>query len=248
MGQRFIFASLLGISFLTGAISLAAEVRVGGGGAACSRFFTLAVDSLQVETGIAMTVVPSTPGLGLIELNFGIVDVATAAVPLEDMLKGATMNGLSIDPSPFTVTEIGTNKTLVFTHRGNSVKTLSKKQLKDIFTGKITNWKEVGGANLDIVVTWGITTQGQNDLFIKQILDGNNITLKHKSVTDYKMIKAFIEKTPGAIGINPEGFVNHRTNNPEIPLIISPVIAVTKGKPSPEADKLIQFVKEYAKK
>jgi len=248
MGKRFIFAALIGIFFLSGTISLAAEVKIGGGGAACYRFFAPAVDSLQVETGIVMTVSSSTPGLGLIELNFGIVDIATAAVPLEDMLKGATMNGITIDPSPFTVTEIGTNKTLVFTHRGNSVKALSKKQLKDIFSGKITNWKEVGGANLDIVVTWGIVTQGQNDLFIKQILDGNYVTPKHKAVTDYKMIKAFIEKTPGAIGIDPEGFVSHRTNNPETPLIISPVIAVTKGKPSPEVEKLIQFVREYAKK
>lgn len=57
----------------------------------------------------------------------------------------------------------------------------------------------------------------------------------------------FVEKTPGAIGIDPEGLVSARTNNPQTPLILSPVIAVTKGKPSANAEKLIRFVKEFAK-
>lgn len=247
MKKGFMVASLVGMLFLAETISLASEVKVGGGGAACNGFFIPAKESLKAETGIAMKVMPSTPGLGLIELHAGIVDLATAAVPLGDMLRGAAINGITLNPLEFIVHEIGNNKTLVFTHKSNKVKTLSKEQLKDIFTGKITNWKQVGGADQEIVVTWGIATPGQNTLFTKQVLDGNYVTLKHHEVTNYESIINFVEKTPGAIGIDPEGLVSARTNNPQTPLILSPVIAVTKGKPSAHAEKIIRFVKEFAK-
>lgn len=248
MNTVFMITSLLGMILLTETSSFAAEIKIGGGGAACSGFFAPAANSYQVETGNVMIVTPSTPGLGLIELNCGIVDIATGAVSLDTMINGAAKEGVPLDPSQFNVIEIGDNRTLVFTHLSNKVKTLSKNQLKDIFTGKLTNWKQLGGQNIEIVVTWGIATPGQNEIFTKQILDGEPVTHKQQHATDYKMIKAFIEKTPGAIGIDPEGFVNGRTNNPETPLVTSKVIAVTKGKPSAEVMKLIQFVKEYAKK
>jgi len=247
MKKGFLAAFLLGMLFLTETISFAADIKVGGGGAACNGFFIPAAESFKAETGVAMKVMPSTPGLGLIELHAGIVELATAAVPLSDMLRGAAINGITLEPSSFMVHEIGINKTLVFTHNSNKVKTLSKEQLKDIFTGKITNWKQVGGADQEIVVTWGLATPGQNALFTKQILDGNYVTLKHHEVTNYESIINFIAKTPGAIGIDPEGLVSSSTNNPQTPLILSPVIAVTKGKPSANAEKLIRFVKELAK-
>jgi phosphate transport system substrate-binding protein len=247
MKKGFTTAILVGMLSLAATVCLAAEVKVGGGGAACKGFFAPATESFEAETGIILKVMPSTPGQGLIELNAGHLDVATSAVTFEAMIKGAAKSGITIDPSQFTVNEIGTNKTLVFTHKSNPVQTLSKKQLQDIFTGKKTNWQQVGGADQEIAVAWGVATPGQNGLFTQQILEGKSIAQNHQELTDYKSIKAFIEKTPGAIGIDPQGYVSASTRNPKIPLITSTVIAVTKGKPSAEAEKLIQFVKEYAK-
>jgi hypothetical protein len=49
-------------------------------------------------------------------------------------------------------------------------------------------------------------------------------------------------RTPGAIGIDPQGFASSVTKNPKIPLISSKVITVTKGKPSTDVEKLIKYV------
>jgi phosphate transport system substrate-binding protein len=48
-------------------------------------------------------------------------------------------------------TIIGYDALTVFVNKNNPVKNLSKEQIKGIFTGKITNWKEVGGKNAPIV-------------------------------------------------------------------------------------------------
>jgi phosphate transport system substrate-binding protein len=245
MRKNMLVAALAGMVLLATTVSHAAELKIGGGGSACLGYFAPLVEACQAEAGITMKIKASTPAQGLIELNDGHLDIATAAVSFDIMVKGAARNGITIDPSQFTVREIGSNKTLVFTHKSNKIIKLSKKQLQDIFTGKVVNWKDVGGANEKIIVVWGLATPGQNELFTRQILDGKSVTQKHQEVPDYKGIRDFIAKNPGAIGIDPHGFVSAATNNPKIPLITAPVIVVTKGEPSAEVEKLLQFVKGY---
>ena len=49
---------------------------------------------------------------------------------------------------------------------------LSKEQLKDIFTGKKTNWKDVGGKDMPIAVVYGNKIPGTNNVFMKQVMGG----------------------------------------------------------------------------
>jgi len=54
---------------------------------------------------------------------------------------------------------------VVITHPNNHVKNLTLEQVKDIFTGKITNWKKVGGEDMDIVVVSREDGSGSRDAF-----------------------------------------------------------------------------------
>ena len=59
------------------------------------------------------------------------------------------------------------------------VKDLTKQQLIDIFTGKTTNWKDVGGPNEDIVLVTRPTSSGTRATFQKYALDGNRRSKQH---------------------------------------------------------------------
>ncbi|MEK4146678.1 phosphate ABC transporter substrate-binding protein [Robertmurraya sp. FSL W8-0741] len=54
---------------------------------------------------------------------------------------------------------------VVVTHPSNKVKDLTMEQIKDIFTGKITNWKDLGGDDLEIVVVSREDGSGSRDAF-----------------------------------------------------------------------------------
>lgn len=71
-------------------------------------------------------------------------------------------------------TTIGYDAVTVFVHKNNPVKNLNKDQLKGIFTGKIKNWKEVGGKDAPIVPNTEILDgkRATIEMFQEHVLDG----------------------------------------------------------------------------
>lgn len=59
---------------------------------------------------------------------------------------------------------------VVVTHPSNKVKNLTMEQVKQIFTGKVTNWKELGGDDMEIVVVSREDGSGSRDAF-QEIVD-----------------------------------------------------------------------------
>lgn len=222
------------------------EIRIGGGGASCKAYFSAIRDLFEAETGVHLVINPTTPIQGLIELNNGQIDLVAAPVPFATLVKGAARNGVIIDSGLFTVRNIGRSNIQVFVNKVNGVASLNKKQLQDIFTGKMRNWRQAGGEDREIVVVWGVATPGQNELFNRQILDGKPVTASAMEVFDYDEIRETIARIPGAIGIDPHGYISSSIKSLKTPAVVSDVIAVTKGQPKPEVERLLGFIKEYS--
>ncbi|GGD52637.1 phosphate ABC transporter substrate-binding protein [Paenibacillus nasutitermitis] len=89
------------------------------------------------------------------------------------------------------------------TNSSVKVDNLSTKQLQDIFSGKVKNWKEVGGSDADIVVVNRAFGSGTRVNFQIKALDGKDFMTKgdnYKEVKSSGDMKTAIETTPGAIG------------------------------------------------
>lgn len=67
-------------------------------------------------------------------------------------------------------------------HKDNKVNNLTTNQLQDIFTGKIKNWKEVGGADHEIVVVTRSVGSGTRVNYIEKALNGVDINDKSSNV------------------------------------------------------------------
>ena len=247
-GKKCLRALIFLAVFLTAGAAFAGELKVAGGGAAINTVFKPIAPHFEKATGIYLIPFQSTPKDGLVSLLKGSADVATAAVSLQSMINGAEKDGLKVDAGSLQQFEVATNKTVVFIHPSNPVSRLSKEQLKGIFTGKISNWKEVGGPDKDIVVVWGNNSPGQNALFIKVILDGAPVMKGILETTDYFGIKEAVGANAEAIGIDPLGLADRTVKVVESPHAPSPIIMVTKGAPSASIKKLIDYVKGDGRK
>jgi len=83
---------------------------------------------------------------------------------------------------------IGRDALVFFTNSSNPVKSLTTAQYKDIYTGKLTNWKQVGGKNAKIVGYQRPEASGSQALFRKYV------------VGDVKLAKAPSERISGEMG------------------------------------------------
>lgn len=249
MFKRFYVLVAAASLALSASPATADEIRVGGGGAAIASVFTPVKAAFEKATGNNLIILQSTPARGMSDLITGKLDAAVAAVPLDSMAAGAEKEGVKVDKSALQQIEIGTNKVVVYIHPSNPVTTLSKEQMKGLFTGRISNWKDVGGKDAPVLIVWGKNSPGQNALFTKVILDGEKIAAENLETTDYKGIKDTILANPEAIGIDPLGMADASVKaiKPS-PEVTAPIRLVTKGKPSAAVQKLIDFIRTEGNK
>ena len=87
------------------------------------------------------------------------------------------------------------------------VDNLTKQQLIDIFTGKITNWREVGGKDVKVTLVNRPKSSGTRATFQKFALDGNE---EAEGITEDSSgtVRKIVAETPGAIGYLALSYIN----------------------------------------
>ena len=241
--------SVLTAAFLALSVSLstADEIKIATGPTFIKAIFDPIRAPFNAKTGLDIKILVGGPAPSLGELEKGNADAAGASLPLEAWLELAKKSGVSVKEAGAYTTYIPmSEKGLLMVHSGNKVKSLSKEQLKGIFTGKLQNWKEVGGDDAPILVVWPTLSSGALALFQAKILDNEPVT---KSVYDV----GTISDTPSAIAGTAEaiGIVNAGTTEKGIKEVAAPIerplTLVYKGTPSANLQKLLDFLKTEGK-
>ena len=128
-------------------------------------------------------------GAGLESLAKGTVDIGDASRALSDDEKasGAVENIVAIDGIA------------VITDTENTVSDITSDQLAQIYTGEITNWKDLGGADEQIVVIGREAGSGTRDAF-EELNDVKDACKYAQELDSTGAVLAKVAATPGAIG------------------------------------------------
>ncbi len=162
---------------------------------------------LQPDVRIAVT--GGGSGTGIAALINGTVDIANASRQIKaEELESAYANG--IEPVEFVVAR---DAIAIIVHPSNPVNELTLQQISDIYSGKITNWKEVGGEDRPIVLLSRETNSGTHVYFLEEVIrlgQKNNKTLFSPDtllLPSSEGIGAEVRQNPNAIGYDGLGYV-----------------------------------------
>lgn len=134
----------------------------------------------------------------------------------------------------------------ILVHPSNPVKKLTVEQVRDIYMGKITNWKDVGGPDKKIVAISRDTNSGTYETFNKLVMKKEKIAEGTEYVGSNGAVRSRVQSTPSAIGYAGLGFVDKTVKALSVNGIYPTRKTVSSGK-YPIARPLFMFTDGYPK-
>jgi phosphate transport system substrate-binding protein len=217
------------------------------------------------ESSVNVSVTGGGSGTGFAALINGDTDIAEASRSIKpDEVEKLKAKG--VEPKEFVVAQDGLS---VIVNPANPVTKLTVAQLGDIFTGKVSNWKQVGGNDAKIVVLSRDKNSGTHVFFLEHILRKGKSKGPEEYAVDAQMLPSSqsiadeVASGKDAIGYVGMGYVDPAKHkhllvakdekspyveptpanvlNNSYP-VARPLYFYTPGEPKPEVKKFIDWV------
>ncbi len=160
---------------------------------------------IKAHPSASITVTGGGSGVGVSALLEGTTDIAQ----LSRKIKFDERQKLQAQGKNVKEVTIAYDALAVIVHPENKVTNLTREQLEGIFTGKIKNWKEVGGADLKIVPYSRETSSGTYEFFKESVLKNRNYMNGIMSMPATGAIVQSIGQTNGGIGYIGLAYLNN---------------------------------------
>ena len=151
---------------------------------------------MKANKDASITVIGGGSGVGIAALVDGTTDIAMSS---RKMKLSEKQKLIDAGKSPKQVI-VAYDALSVIVNPGNKISQLTREQLEGIFTGKITNWKDVGGDDEKIVAYSRESSSGTYEFFKESVLDGKNYGSSALLMPATGAIVQSVSQTKGAIG------------------------------------------------
>jgi phosphate transport system substrate-binding protein len=194
----------------------------------------------RMYRNVTITVNKSGSGTGAAALLDGRCDIATMSrLMKEKEYKDAIAKG--VFPFGHVVAMDGV---CVVVHPSNPVRAPSSSQVRDIYLGKITNWKQLGGADMKIIPVSRDTSSGTYETFNSFVMKKEKMASNVEYVSTNPQAFARVKTTRGAIGYVGFGFVQSGVRAVELDGITPTTETILSGR-YPVSRPLFMYTNGY---
>jgi phosphate transport system substrate-binding protein len=226
---------------------LEGKIDIAGGTAHIPVMTDAAEAIMKANPKIRITVAGGGSGVGVQKVGEGLVDIGDTGRPLTTQ----EIEKYGLKTFPFAIDGVA-----VAVHPSNPVGNLSPKQVQEIFAGKITNWKEVGGKDAPINLYSRDEASGTREVFWKKLLNKGPVAEKANIVASNGAMKVAISQDPNGIGYLGIGHVDATVKAVKLDgveptqenakagkyPVVRKLYMNTKGEPKPLVKAFIEFI------
>lgn len=194
---------------------------------------------------VKITVTGGGSGVGIKDAAEGKVNIGNSSRALKDS-----------DPKGIVGTAICKDVLLVVVHPKNQVGGLTREQVKAIYTGKITNWKDLGGKNAPIIVNARTAPSGTFDFFNDEFLQKDAMVTTAKQHVSNGLVRQAVAANENAIGYISLGYMDNSIKALKLDGVVPtmdnakngtykyvrPFLMITNGEPTGLAKDFLEFV------
>lgn len=197
LGHVAVACSLLFSLIASAPLSASADasIRIGGSTNDTPALKKIAGVYQDAHAGTTFSIVGSSSGEGIVALRGGTIDIACSDVAVTD--------------PAFTDTEIGVVGFVFVVGSGAGVRNLTRADVQGIYSGKITNWKQIGGNDLAIVPFSRPIGVGTRFIFEMNVA---KTLIDMKILPDATAVVNAVATTPGGIGYSSTNYVGDHAN------------------------------------
>lgn len=192
MFKKFLVALLIFSSNIT----LGQKVVIKGSDSVLPLSQKEAEQYMKTNKSVNISVVGGGSGVGIAALIDGTTQIAMTSRPIkmDEKLK------LQAAGRQYKEVKIAYDALSIIVNPGNKVSQLTREQIEGIFTGKIKNWKEVGGDDMKIVAYARETSSGTYEFFKEHLLNRKNYAATCLNMPASGAVIQSVSQTKGAIG------------------------------------------------
>ncbi len=152
---------------------------------------------MKEHPGLTIQVTGGGSGVGIAALINGGTDICEASRPM----KGVEREQVSSrQGKPVKEIAVALDGLAIYVSQSNPIKELTQAQIKDVYTGKITNWRELGGKDTRIVVYGRENSSGTYQFFKEHVLGKEDFAREVQTLPGTGAIVNAVSKDAASIG------------------------------------------------
>ncbi len=152
---------------------------------------------MKTHAGQTIQVTGGGSGTGISALTNGTTDIAESSRSMKDAEKAAVQAKFSQPATEFVVARDGVT---VYVHKSNPLNELTMDQIKQIYTGKIENWKEVGGADAKITIYSRENNSGTYVFFKEHVLQNADFAARAQTLPGTAAVVNAVARDKNGVG------------------------------------------------
>jgi phosphate transport system substrate-binding protein len=205
--------------------------------------------AIESSSGHKLTVVPNKSSLGILALFEKRADFAMISGPLEIEIGQLKLSYPHLPFDKLQVFNVSKSRMAFAVNEVNPVQNISDDKMRDILLGKILNWRDVGGSDLQIRVVHVREGGGVQATVENEFLNGKRLDVQSPiRVQISSQVVKVVEQLPEALGLSQLDIViNSRVAELKVDHPIEQQLnLVTFGSPTPEMLKVINVARNIA--